>query len=264
VTNFFGVGVGHDALRAAYRGMTDSAPFVTKKSLGLAGLAAFGACAACCAVPLLAAAGIGGSALAAVAGYIRPGADLVVAGLVGTGVLGVLALRARAQKATGSGSTCPADGGCGCAPGPKDSILTTPAPGPHEPIVCTADLDDKPTIQAQLDGYRAAFEHLVRVERFQGGVRWVFANRPRLVADLRLLAQNEHKCCKFFKFDLQQTDEAIVWETTAREEATAVLDEFGRLPERLRQHPRGVEAAAIKQEIGGAGLAFAADGSSSR
>jgi hypothetical protein len=142
--------------------------------------------------------------------------------------------------------------------------LTTPLPSPHEPIVCTADLEDKPAIQAHLDGYRAAFEHLLRVERFQGGVRWVFAHHPGLVADLRLLAQNEHECCKFFKFDLQQTDDAIVWETTARGEAASVLDEFGRLPERLRQHPRGAEAAAIKQEIGGAGLAFAADGPHSK
>lgn len=63
--------------------MSNTSPLVTKKSLGLAGIAAFGACAACCALPFIAAAGIGGGVVSAVAGYIRPGADLLLAGGVG-------------------------------------------------------------------------------------------------------------------------------------------------------------------------------------
>jgi hypothetical protein len=62
--------------------MPNAGPLVTNKSLALAGIAAFGACAASCSLPLLAAAGIGGSVLSGLAGLVRPGADLIVAGAV--------------------------------------------------------------------------------------------------------------------------------------------------------------------------------------
>jgi hypothetical protein len=98
--------------------MSNTSPLVTKKSLGLAGIAALGACAACCAVPLLAATGIGGAALSALAGYIRPGADLVLAGGVGAGVLAVVAFRERARRAAAAcDPACDVTGGCGCGPG---------------------------------------------------------------------------------------------------------------------------------------------------
>jgi hypothetical protein len=76
---------------------------------------------------------------------------------------------------------------------------------------------------------------------------------------LRNLAENEHQCCTFFKFVLQTAGETIVWETTADQDASAVLAEFARLPERLSQHARGAEVQPIKDAIGGAGLIFAAD-----
>lgn len=206
-------------------------------------------------MPLLAAAGIGGGALAAVAGYLRPGADLLVAGAVGVGVLGVMAVRARSRRA----SACEVGGGCGRALADVASILSTASPRSGEPIVCTADLRDEPTVQGQLDGYRSAFEHLLRTEKLEGGVRWVFKRRPGLDTELRNLAEREQQCCSFFKFDLWTTGETIVWETTASKEAASVLDEFGRLPERLSQPTRGSEQQAVKQAISRAGLIFAAD-----
>jgi hypothetical protein len=240
--------------------MTNPAPLVTKKSLGLAGIAAFGACAACCALPLLAAAGIGGSILSGVAGLIRPGTDLIMAGVIGAGVLGVVAFRARSARSAACTTSCATDGGCGCAPGEDGTtIFSTPSPRSDEPIVCTANLRDKPTVQGQLDGYRAAFKHLLRVERFEGGARWVFANRPGLDAELRNLAEKEHHCCSFFKFDVRAEGPTLVWETTARAGASKVLDEFARLPERLNQNPQGDEVQRIKHAIGKAGLIFAAD-----
>jgi hypothetical protein len=191
---------------------------------------------------------------------MRPGADLMLAGAVGVGVLAVMAVRARARRAASACDvSCEVGGGCGCAPTDVASILSTPAPRPGEPIVCTADLRDKPTVQGQLDGYRAAFRHLLRTERFEGGVRWVFENQPGLDAELKNLAQKEQRCCSFFKLDLRTSDETIVWETTARKEAASVLDEYGRLPERLAQHEKGHEEQPIKQAISGAGLVFAAD-----
>lgn len=244
--------------------MSNTSPLVTKKGLGLAGIAALGACAACCALPLLAVAGIGGGALSAVAGYLRPGADLIVAGGVGAAILAVMAFRARARRAAACDVAYEVGGGCGCGPVDKSTILSTASPRPGEPIVCAADVQDKPTVRGQLDGYRAAFKRLLRVEKFEGGVRWVFANRPGLGAELRSLAEKEHQCCSFFKFDLQDAGETIVWETTAGKEAARVLDEFARLPERLNQHARGSEVAPIKQAIGDAGLIFAADAAGSK
>jgi hypothetical protein len=232
--------------------MSNTSPLVTKKGLGLAGLAAVGACAACCAVPLLAA-GIGGGVLSAIAGYVRLGADLVLAGSVGVSVLAVMAFRARLRRAM----AC--EVGRGCGPVDEANILSTASPRPGEPIICTADLRDKPTMQGQLDGYRAAFAHLLRVEKFEGRVCWVFTARPGLREKLRNLAEKEHQCCRFFKFDLRAAGDTIVWETTARADAAQVLDEFARLPERLSQHDRGHEAQPIKEAIGGAGLIFAAD-----
>jgi hypothetical protein len=237
--------------------MSNSLPLFSKKKLGLAGLAAFGACATCCAVPLLAAAGIGGGLLSSLAGYIRPGAELMLAALVGGGVLGAMVIRGRGARAADGETSCA--GGCGCGPANEDSAFRTPAPAPAEAIVCTADLRDQPTIQGQLDGYRAAFEHLVRCEWFAGGVRWVFEKRAGLLAELRTLAEKEHQCCKFFQFDLRESSSGIVWETTARAEAAAVLQEFGRRPERLREQPQGRDVDAIKARVTRAGLSFAAD-----
>lgn len=240
--------------------MSHRTPLTTKKRLGLAGIAAVGACAACCAVPLLSASGIGAGALSALAGAIHPGAVLSLA-VVGAGVLGVLALRARAGRASAGDIAREIGRGCSCGPADEAHIFSTPSPRPGEPIVCTADLRDQPTVQGQLEGYAAAFQQLIRVEKLDERVRWIFANRPGLGDELRRLAENEHRCCRFFKFDLRADGEAIVWETTAAPEAAPVLDEFARLPERLSQHARGSAVQPIKQAIEAAGLSFASDAS---
>jgi hypothetical protein len=182
------------------------------RRLGLAGLAGIAACAGCCSVPLLVATGVGGGALTGLAAYVRPGAELVV-GLGAAGlVLGMAALRNRRRT----------------------SVFRSPAPGPDEPIVCTADLAGKPTVQGQMDGYRVAFAHLLRTERFSGGFRWVFRKEPGLEAHLKQLAENEHQCCRFFSFDVATTSEQIYWETRAHHAAASVLELFSQLPERLK------------------------------
>jgi len=232
-------------------------PLITKKGLGFAGIAVLGACAACCALPLLTVVGVGGGTLSAFAGYIRPGAELIVMGAVGIALLAIVAFRARARRAAACDIACKVD--CGCGPVDKVTTLFSASSRAGAPIVCTADLHDKPTVQAQLDGYRTAFEQLLRVEQFECGVRWVFTNRPGLGNHLRILAQNEHRCCSFFKFDLRETGDTIVWETSADQGAARVLEEYARLPERLTQHARGSEVQPIKEAISGAGLSFAAD-----
>jgi mercuric ion transport protein len=80
--------------------------------LGWAGVAAVLGCAACCAIPLLAAAGLGGGALATLSHWLHPGAELLVGGVVFASVLGVLAVRHRLSRASGCGPACRLDGSC--------------------------------------------------------------------------------------------------------------------------------------------------------
>jgi hypothetical protein len=127
-------------------------------------------------------------------------------------------------------------------------------------VVCTADLRDIQAIQAQIDGYRAVFAHLVSTERFHGGFRWIFRTAPGLEAQLRVLAEDEHRCCRFFRFAVRIDGASIVWETNADEHARAVTEEFARLPETLRGEPRaGHDVAALKSRTSAAGLAFDAN-----
>lgn len=87
-------------------------PTLSKRHLGAAGAAAFLACAACCALPLLAAAGLGSGALASLARLLRPGSELVVGGVVFAVALGLMALRSRSKGAVACGSSCAADRTC--------------------------------------------------------------------------------------------------------------------------------------------------------
>jgi hypothetical protein len=72
----------------------------SRRRLGLAGLAAILGCAACCALPLLAAAGLGSGVAAGIGRILRPGSELVVGGIVFTAALGVMALRHRLKRPT--------------------------------------------------------------------------------------------------------------------------------------------------------------------
>jgi hypothetical protein len=91
-----------------------SSPVVSKRGLGIAGLAAIVGCAVCCAVPLLAAAGLGGGAIAALSSVFRPGSELLVGGTVFALVLGASWMRNRLRReaASGCGPSCNADGSC--------------------------------------------------------------------------------------------------------------------------------------------------------
>ena len=132
---------------------------LTKRRLGIAGLAAFAACAACCSVPLLVAAGVGGGTLAAVASILRPGAELIVGGGVALAVVGVAAIRARNRTSNSAcGDSCAVDpehvgpaqssSTCGCGPslGRDRALYESPKVNSGEPIVCTAALADKPRV----------------------------------------------------------------------------------------------------------------------
>jgi hypothetical protein len=89
-----------------------SGPFLSKRRLGWAGVAAVLGCAACCSLPLLAAAGLGSGAVATLSSILRPGSELLVGGTVFVVVLGVMAIRNRMSRASGCGPSCRVDGSC--------------------------------------------------------------------------------------------------------------------------------------------------------
>lgn len=80
-----------------------------------------GACAACCALPLLAVGlGVGGAAATAFAAFVEPLAGVLLAvGVVTTVVLVVR--RSRRQTSCSSGA-CAADRSCGCGPSREDTV----------------------------------------------------------------------------------------------------------------------------------------------
>lgn len=130
------------------------------------------------------------------------------------------------------------------------------AAAPAAPLICTGD---HAQVRAQIDGYRAAFEHLIQVEAIPRGFRWIFRAQPGLGALLCALAEREADCCRFMSFELTDDGARIVWESTGHASASSVIDEIARLPERLRDEPRaGDDLALLKRNVETAGLVFAA------
>jgi mercuric ion transport protein len=93
---------------------------LSKRRVGWAAVAAVLGCAACCALPMLATAGLGGGAVALLSRVLRPGSELVVGGTVFAVALAVMAVRNRLKRAAGCGSSCALDGSC-CDHGPARS-----------------------------------------------------------------------------------------------------------------------------------------------
>jgi hypothetical protein len=201
-------------------------------------------------MPLLAVAA-GGGLLTSAAALFKPGSELVVGGLAFVGSLGAMAFlqRRRAREVAA----------CGCAAASStEALFESPEPSVEEPVACTADLRDKPTVQRQITGYRTAFTHLIATERFEGGFRWRFRAAPGLEAELHQLMAREHDCCRFFQFKLGRQGGELVWETRAKPHASSVLDEFSRMPQTLQAEPRPIyDVAALKSAVGAAGLRFA-------
>jgi hypothetical protein len=240
----------------------------TVRNLGWAGLAAMFGCAACCAIPLLAVAGVGGGVTATAAALLWPGAEIALGGLAFGSVLLVGALRGRAGRddngapSTGAGGAT-GTGGCGCGPPAADQaaqIFGTPPAPPDEPVACTVDLKNTELVQAGLDAYRAAFTHLAATERFPGGFRWKFHVAPGLDLALKTLAEGEHACCRFLTFNIFSDGLHLVWEVRAHDHAASFLDEYAELPQRLRAEPRpGHDMMAVKDRATRAGLVFTSE-----
>lgn len=184
-------------------------PVVSPAVLGI------GACAACCAVPLIAA--VGGAGLAsAVAAVAEPAAGV----LLGTSLVvgGVMVVRQRRSAASCEATgACSVDGGCGC--GPALDEKTARAEG------CTLDASAMPDRKRS---FRDLFARgLLRRERDANRSTWTFAWSPELERDARALAAAESGCCSFFEFDLTRSGDELRWTTRVppgREQALGMLD----------------------------------------
>ena len=85
--------------------------------------------------------------------------------------------------------------------------------------------------QAQWQRVRDVFERaFLSSERIEDGGRFRFRALPGLEAELKALAEREHACCRFFRFDVFEKDGELWWETGVDAEAEPVLEAFLTLP----------------------------------
>ncbi len=91
-------------------------------------------------------------------------------------------------------------------------------------------------MRRRLDEFRDVFEQgYLDGERIDGGVRWRFRAAPGLESHLRSLADREHECCHFFRFDIRAADNEIWWDTRVDDvEAPPILEAFFALPSLLQ------------------------------
>jgi hypothetical protein len=100
-----------------------------------------------------------------------------------------------------------------------------------EPIACTLDSEG---FRHRLEEFRDAFARgYLSSERFPGGGRFRFRALPGLEAEIRSLAEREHACCRFFRFEVFVKDGELWWETRVDAEAEPILEIFLELPDLL-------------------------------
>lgn len=209
------------------------------------------ACAACCAAPLTALV-IGAGAASTIGAIAEP----VAGALFAVGALLGIAAYVRRRRGRVADTACAADGGCGCG---SSALYESPDPIAHAPIACSVDLTQRNVVQAGIDEYRSVFAYLRSSERTATGLRWHFSNVSGLGARLTNLAAAEHRCCSFLKFTLTTDGDEIVWETNADERAQTFVDEYFRLPDRLREEPRkGHDLEHLRATSLQAGITFTA------
>jgi hypothetical protein len=101
----------------------------------------------------------------------------------------------------------------------------------REPIACTLDSE---AFRRRMEEFRDVFARaFLSSERMEGGGRFRFRSLPGLEAELRALAEREHSCCRFFRFEVFERDGEIWWETSADADAAPVVEAFLALPELL-------------------------------
>ena len=212
------------------------------------------ACVACCTAPL-AAIVIGAGAASTIAAIAEPLAGL----LLGVGALLGIGLYVRRRRARAA-SACAVDRSCGCGPTADRTLYSSPEPIATAPVACTYDLSNRKVVQAGIDLYRSVFTHLLSSTRTDRGFTWTFRRDSSIEAKLQQLAEGEHACCSFMRFEVTTAADIVVWEVSADAHAQSFVDEYFRLPERLREETRsGHDVAHVKRAAEGSGLVFTSD-----
>lgn len=105
-------------------------------------------------------------------------------------------------------------------------LLSITAP-PNAPIACDMT-SAQDTLAARLAEYRRLFEHaLVTRESTDTETTLHLADRPGVREWVLDLVQREAACCPFLSYEIDHTDDEIVWTTTGVGESDwAVLDEI--------------------------------------
>ena len=101
-----------------------------------------------------------------------------------------------------------------------------------EPIACTLD---RSSFESRMSEFDALFRSaLVGHEQTLEGIRFRFANRDGVEAQVRDLAARELQCCSFFRFAIAANADEVWWDATVDDpRAQPILLDFLRLPERL-------------------------------
>jgi hypothetical protein len=101
------------------------------------------------------------------------------------------------------------------------------------PVACSLDRD---AFEGRLSEFDALFTSaLVGREETADGIRFRFANRAGIEAQVRDIAARELECCSFFRFSISVNADEVWWDATVDDpEARPVLTDFLALPERLQ------------------------------
>lgn len=176
-----------------------------------AALALGGACAACCALPLVA----GVSIFAAAGSAATIGGATGIAIAAAAGLAAWYALRRRQTAAVRTARQPSSACGCALSPGGRDETV-------EEAIACTLQTDDFRDRATWIRGI--AERHLRESIRSPLTLYLVFAKEA--ADDIREMVRKEQECCAFLRFDLSVADDAVHLLITAPEAADVLFDHF--------------------------------------
>jgi hypothetical protein len=104
---------------------------------------------------------------------------------------------------------------------------TNPIYDPTAPITCTIGSDDIPERIELVERMR---QNLERLERTQHGLLLHFPDRPDIQGDLSRFAVDEKRCCQFWGFAVDNTDDGdltLRWDAPpAANELVAKIDAY--------------------------------------
>jgi hypothetical protein len=200
-----------------------------------AGVTLIGACAACCAVPLLGMLGLGSFSAAAFS-LVSSGALEVVfctAALLGGAAFVYFALRKLKKKnaAQACVTSCAVDQSCCDLEAAK-----------REPSCALLPTE---LTQRAAEFRRLFSQHLVDRSRDGSTVIWRFRAAPGVEEGSRRLASLERACCDGLTFEITRTQDFVTWSISGPTRAKTLLDEFASMPSTVQGSEAPARALSI-------------------